>query len=373
MKKNWITFIVIPFVIILLFFLNNCDSTRSIKTGSKHTEISFDINTGALLAFRDLTDSIAFLQEALPSFSPWEIEIADTGGVKTIDIFNASRFRHWKPNDTTLILEWDRFKKKMPDNFAVSVIIILENTKPMTSWRISLGGTNGIQVSKVAFPRIKITRTEGDEYLAVPEWMGQLIKGPREHLASMKSVIKKYEWSYPGPLSMQCAALYTPGKRGFYAACNDTLAFRKNFAFTLDSSGNLIYQLNSFPAIDTGSDKYEPSYSSVIGSFNGDWITAAEIYRDWGSKQKWSRKVVSKQDRLRNGLKRQLCGFGTVVNLQMSSSRHLIFRKGLICPSVSSGTGGMVVLTMMVSRSIFHPGREKNHLFQLCQQQTKKK
>ncbi|MBK9389160.1 MAG: hypothetical protein IPN68_02825 [Bacteroidetes bacterium] len=230
------------------------------------------------------------MEETLPSFSPWEIEIADSGRLNTIDIFDASRFRHWKPNDTTLILEWDRFKEIVPANFAVSAIILLEKTRPMTSLRISLDGTAGIQVNKVAFPRIKIARTEGDEYLAVPEWMGQLIKGPREHLASMKSAVRKYEWSYPGPLSMQCAALYTTGKRGFYASCNDTLAFRKNLAFTLDSTGSLIYQLNSFPAIEPGSDKYEPSYSSIIGSFKGDWITAAEIYREWGSIQKWSRE-----------------------------------------------------------------------------------
>jgi len=89
---------------------------------------------------------------------------------------------------------------------------------------------------------------------------------------------------------MQCIALYSPGKRGFYAACNDTMAFRKTFSFVLDSSENLIYELNSFPAIEAGSDKYEPTYSSIIGSFKGDWITAAEIYHEWGTKQKWARE-----------------------------------------------------------------------------------
>jgi len=254
------------------------------------TEISFDYKTGALTSLIKITDSIPYSKDPLPSFSPWEIETTDTAGVKTIDIFDAGRFRYWKPNDTTLILEWDRFNDVMPEEFAVSAIIVLDKRREMASWRISLNGTSGKQVNKVAFPRIRIAESEGDEFLAVPEWMGQLLKNPREHLASMKGPLKKYEWSYPGPLSMQCAALYTPGKHGFYAACDDTLAFRKNLAFILDSAGNLIFQVNSFPAIGSGSDKYEPKYASITGSFTGDWITAAEIYREWGSKQKWSRE-----------------------------------------------------------------------------------
>jgi hypothetical protein len=48
--------------------------------------------------------------------------------------------------------------------------------------------------------------------------------------------------------------------------------------------------MNNFPETDPSADRYEPQYSSIIGSFTGDWITAAEIYREWGSKQKWSRE-----------------------------------------------------------------------------------
>jgi len=226
----------------------------------------------------------------MQSFSPWEIEITDSTGAQIIDIKSAARFRYREKGDTAIIMEWDRFKDPCAENLAVSAIVMMERNKSMTSWKISLDGIAGMKVSKVTFPRIKIAETEGDEYLAIPEWMGQLIKGPREHLASMKSAVKKYEWSYPGPLSMQCAALYTHGKRGFYAACNDTLAYRKNLAFTLDSTGNLIYQMNNFPETDPTADRYEPQYSSIIGSFTGDWITAAEIYREWGTKQKWSRE-----------------------------------------------------------------------------------
>ena len=243
-----------------------------------------------MVSFSDLVSSQIFYDKNLPSFSPWEIELSDSSGTKTIDISNAQKFRFRKSNDSTIVLEWKKFEDIKNKNFRVTANVALYKSEAMSSWRISVDGIMGMQVNKVAFPRIKIIENDCDEFLAVPEWMGQLLKGPREHLASIKSAVKKYEWSYPGPLSMQCAVLYTPGKRGFYASCNDTLAYRKNLAFTLDGSGNLIYQLNSFPAADPSANRYESQYSSIIGSFTGDWITAAAIYREWGAKQKWSRE-----------------------------------------------------------------------------------
>jgi len=279
-------------LIVIFLLLNQCSCDHKNLISVENPKIKLDLSsrTGALIDFIDLEDSSAFQDRNSPSFSPWEIEIADSSGIQTLEIKDAARFRHWKPNDTTLILEWDRFRNKKARKLSVKSYIVIGTNNSMSSWRISLNGTGGIIVNKVAFPRIKVSRAEGDEYLAVPEWMGQIIKNPRDYLSSFKANPKKFEWSYPGPLSMQCVALYTPGKRGLYAACNDTMAFRKNLAFTLDTSGYLIYQLNNFPELETGSDIYEPSYSAIIGSFKGDWLTAAEIYREWGTKQKWSRE-----------------------------------------------------------------------------------
>lgn len=276
---------------VAIIFLPGCgEPERNVSIENDRLLFNFDKKTGALVNFRDLADACDFHDESIHAYSPWEIELTDSSGIQTINNEDATRFRYWKPNETTLILEWDRFNVLKSKKFAVTAIVELDSTKSMSYWRISLDSTRGIQVNRLAFPRIKITKIEGDEYLSVPEWMGQLMKNPRDYLNSLNTSIKKFEWSYPGPLSMQCAALYTPGERGFYASCNDTLAYRKNMAFILDSAGNLVYQMNNFPAIDAASSKYETTYSSIIGSFAGDWITAAELYRDWGSKQKWSRE-----------------------------------------------------------------------------------
>ena len=290
MKKNILIFSIINLNILLGLLHSSCVRLNSIFAENDKIKIEINSETGALIAFTEKNNPFTFYKDSLSSFSLWEIEISDSSGLKTIDIGNASRFRHWKPDKNTLILEWDRFNGLNNSDFAVTAIVELDKTESMSYWRISLDSINGININKIAFPRIRINRIDGDEFLAVPEWMGQLMKNPRDYLNRLNTSIKKFEWSYPGPLSMQCAALYTTGRRGFYAASDDTLAFRKNMAFTLDSTGNLIYQTNNFPAADAESVMYETPYSSIIGSFKGDWITAAEIYRIWGSRQKWSRE-----------------------------------------------------------------------------------
>jgi hypothetical protein len=84
--------------------------------------------------------------------------------------------------------------------------------------------------------------------------------------------------------------VYNTDKGGLYAACNDSLAYKKNFAFSLDSLNNLVYQMNNYPALDSALDSYSPAYAAIIGSFKGDWISAAEIYREWGTQQRWCKE-----------------------------------------------------------------------------------
>ncbi|MCB0476154.1 MAG: hypothetical protein KDC69_10775, partial [Flavobacteriaceae bacterium] len=114
-------------------------------------------------------------------------------------------------------------------------------------------------------------------------------KDPRDHLEKLEGEEKKFEWQYPGRMSLQCIALYSDSQKfGLYTACNDSMAYRKDFSYTLDSLKNLTYKINNYPALDTGSTSYTPAYEALIGPFKGDWISAAALYRQWGSKQQWA-------------------------------------------------------------------------------------
>ena len=215
MKKFKSIYIILQLLCIAAIILQSCSRNainENVSIDNGKMLLSFDKKSGALVEFHDMADLSVYYDTAMPSFSPWEVELIDSSGTQVIDINDAAKFNYRKPSDTTLILEWKEFHDLKNKNFRISAIVSLSEKEPMSSWHISLHGTSGLQVNKLAFPRIKISETEGDEYLAVPEWMGQVIRNPRDHLSAMKTSVMKYEWSYPGPLSLQCAALYTTGK-----------------------------------------------------------------------------------------------------------------------------------------------------------------
>jgi hypothetical protein len=264
----------------------SCDRSNQLILKNDFIELRFSGSSGQLQYFCGYrgADSVPVTDMTA---SIWEIKYSDSAGVQTLNTGDASRFRHWMPDDTTLILEWDHFTNLINNNMAVTAMVRIESRRSMSHWRISLDGISGIQVDNLIFPSISKTQASAIEYLAVPEWMGQLMKNPGEYLAKTRS--RRFEWSYPGPLSMQFAALYSSQKGGLYIACDDTLAYRKTFTFALDSTDNFIFQAGNLPPVDTSQNKYEPQYGYIIGTFHGDWITAAEIYREWGTRQKWSR------------------------------------------------------------------------------------
>jgi hypothetical protein len=147
-------------------------------------------------------------------------------------------------------------------------------------------------VERVHFPRVvSIAPLGRDERLAVPRWMGALAKVPRALLTDSAGEPRRMEWVYPGALSLQALALYQENGPGFYAASHDTLAYHKTFAVWggADSTiGFELAQLLENPS--TPKTEWSQPYSVVIGSFHGDWITAAERYREWGTRQRWARE-----------------------------------------------------------------------------------
>ena len=270
-----------------LFCCNHSPAEQIVSIENGKLKLGFDRNTGVFLVFRDLTNSHEFLDTNITSASIWEIDLLHNSEIETIDMATPSEFHFSKPDPLTLVLTWNKFSGIENKDLNVTAVITLENNKPLSTWEISVEGTEGEKVNRVVFPKISHIEDLDDEYLAVPAWMGQIMKNPRSHLFKIQDKEKKYEWGYPGPLSLQCLALYNPQKCGFYASCNDTLAFRKSFSFTLDTLNNFTYQMNNYPALDSTVNFYEPSYGAVIGSFEGDWITAAGLYREWASKQRW--------------------------------------------------------------------------------------
>jgi hypothetical protein len=274
---------------------NTISENQIISINNSLLELGFEKKTGSLLFLDDLINKYEFLDPNIKFSSFWEVQLIHSSGTETINMNTLSEFHFSKPGPLSLLLTWDNFQGAEYKDLNINVTVTLDENKALSYWDISVEGVKGIKVKKVVFPKIGGLKDMGEEYLSVPYWMGKLYKNPRNFLAKEKS--KKIGLAYPGRLSLQCWALYNPDKCGFYVSCNDSLAYKKDFSFTLDTLNSLTYQMDNYPAFDSTLNFYDPPYQAVIGSFKGDWITTAELYREWGSRQRWC-----SESRLKNGL-----------------------------------------------------------------------
>ena len=255
-------------------------------------ELAFKSANGELQEMTSVKEHASFLvSDILSGGSPWEITI--DGGEKplNIDARAASNFSTAQTADG-LKLIWAGFEE-LPEDFRVTVLVSLIPDSAMSAWRIRVDGTEGTLIRKVTFPRIAGLADLGEEELAVPDWMGSLLKSPRE---VMKPGGSGFTWEYPGHMSMQFISLYNPHRTGIYLACDDTLAYSKTFTLLRDTTGMLVYGVNNYPSYEEHVSSYEPPYAFLVGGFRGDWFTAAQLYKQWAEKQHWSR-----DSRLANG------------------------------------------------------------------------
>ena len=209
---------------------------------------------------------------------------------------------HWArtgKEGTALQLTWSDFGIGAAPALRLTATVRLRGDSPMSEWRIQLDSIGGLGVDSVRFPRVTgIPSLGNSEELAVPVWMGQRTREPRKLLGGADGAGKRLEWFYPGQLSLQLLALYQPGGAGFYATADDSLAYRKSFALWGDARGLASYEMIHLPENPGRTTRYAPTYAAVIGTFTGDWLTAAERYREWGTKQRWSRESRLTQRRV---------------------------------------------------------------------------
>jgi hypothetical protein len=291
-----------PIVLLLslLFTFYQCESRftsgDAVYIENGKIKLGFEKSTGKFIAFTDLINSYEFIDENIVDELPWEINYhSPSAGLIEMDKILPSKFSFSKPDPLTLILKWEKFDGIK--DLKLKAKVSLDPEKALSYWGIEIEGMEGMLVESVIFPIMTGIKDMENEELATAGWMGSLMKNPREILAGSKASVKRLSWSYPGSLSMQLIALYNPNDEGLYLSCNDSLSFVKNFSLTLDTLNTFEYRVEHFPPFDTTSDSYSPSYEAVVGSITGDWITAAEQYRDWGTKQQWC-----KESRFKNRL-----------------------------------------------------------------------
>lgn len=249
--------------------------------------IVFDGATGQWAEFTDIRNGHNFVGEALQT-DLWQIDFSTPAG-QTLLPAQAGQFT-FRPSDknpVNLELVWQEFGLEKAPEMRVVATVSLVDGEPSSLWSIQVEGLAGCRPQSVRYPRIPSIATQEDEVLAVPVWMGERITEPRNRLCSGQG--RRFEWEYPGLLSLQCAAFYRDGGPGLYVACDDTAAFGRRFAFFGQPPAMAGFEMVQLvEGSEDNGGAYRSPYNVILGAFEGDWFTVAERYRTWGLKQPWA-------------------------------------------------------------------------------------
>jgi hypothetical protein len=254
--------------------------------------IAVDRQNGSLVELTDLEAEHNHVGDAQNGGGLWELELIQHGQRTALSPAEAKAFRCeiLPPAQSRLRLTWTDFTLPGASECRVEATVRLDDAEPMSRWEIAVDKPAGIGLRQVRFPRLPDLRRQEEERLAVPVWMGAEVADPRGLLCPAGGQPRRLSWDYPGRLSMQCLAYYQNGGCGLYAACNDTAAMRKTFSLWGTAGGDVRFETLHYPEGQaTRAGRYVLPYQVVLGAFRGDWITAAERYRAWATRQPWAR------------------------------------------------------------------------------------
>jgi hypothetical protein len=276
------------------------ESQEPISISNDHLQITIDRKCGVLEELTDLKAKHNHVSGAPGAGGLWEMELFQGDQIVMVSPEQAKSFHCELPPGShlkTLRLTWDHFDIPAAPRLNVQVTVRLEADRAMSRWGIALDGLGELVPRKVRFPRMLDLPPQANEVLAVPVWLGQQTANARQILSGPAGKGRRLEWAYPGLLSLQCFAFYQQSGPGLYVACDDTAAFGKVFAFFGDGQGSVGCELVHFPEnARPAADHWKLPYDVLLGTFQGDWFTAAERYRAWATNQVWAR-----ESRLRQG------------------------------------------------------------------------
>lgn len=265
-------------------------ASPSIVLGDASMRVELSASDGHIVALKDWRGT-QLAGAATDSVGLWSLELMPAAGaaVTTVRASQATTFASKRLDARRVELTWSGFAGTATPNLRVVATVQLQRDTT-TAWRVRLDGIAGAKVERVHYPRMThLTTLSAQEELAVPSWMGQKARDPRALLTNKDGTSKRLEFVYPGATSMQVIALSNATQGGLYFAADDSAAYRKSFELWGEPGGTAGYDMVHVLSNPGAADRYAPSYSAIVGVIPGDWLTAVERYRAWGTKQYWAR------------------------------------------------------------------------------------
>jgi len=242
-------------------------------------------------------------ENLLPSESElkflWKLHLRNSIGrsksITSEGIHPTSQIETSPDGSKILHLGWEKVRSL---DIVVKATIRVKPDEPLIAMRISVDNLSIYSLAQIDFPVIlgigPLSDNPEEDKLIWPRMTGQLVPNPYEnHIA--------YDAGYHYPSmtqAIQVTGVY--GNRGgLYLAAHDPDCWAKRLKVYGSIDGtSLNFYLEDYPEnIGSGGNDYDMHYDAVIGTFNGDWWEAAQLYRDWALKQRWCRPTTVLEDR----------------------------------------------------------------------------
>jgi hypothetical protein len=273
--------------------------------------ISLDPATGSLASIVDVGTGVSLLSASPPYQSLWVLGLEGGNNGSYPYSTHSSPTIELTANATgtaaELVYDGLTFSNGVSvPSAVVTVGVQLLNGSRTASFTFQAESLGGNTIKHLEFPVIgglQSLGTGADDELLIPEYGGRLFPDPVHQLTGFGK-------QYPGPLSMQMMAFYN-SRAGLFLASHDENGQTKNFEWYSNASagGSLTMQIDHlFPA--EPADALTLPYECVIGTFQGDWTAAADLYKAWATGATWvqgalTRKTPSWLANLHYG--RQMC------------------------------------------------------------------
>jgi hypothetical protein len=285
-------------------------------------ELVFDTEAqGGLCGLRNIPCDTAFMPPAAapaPNRSPWLLVLKTADAeLRQLTAKDAAGLTH-RIAGRTLELTWTGVHAEgLEGDLRVTVQVLLVPTDGKSRWEIAVEGDIEGALWDVQFPRLLGLKGPPADELALPLYLGRLIRDP---VGSATQVLLDYpqpasmQWlAYWGTPAPQAPALPAPGAgtavesgwrpdlsaaAGLYLAAEDGDGWHKRFAVdTRTVPGRMSWWLHHLPPLDQWPVapgrhpvSYALPYPVVLTAFRGDYHEAAALYRDWARRKAWCRR-----------------------------------------------------------------------------------
>lgn len=270
--------------VLALLAFSGCSGGGSgiVEIGNDRASLGFERLTGRLVSFLDKDNDYEFIDPSAVEGLPWKVDPADPDSFSQDGEYKVT-FR--KRGRSRVDIRW-KYKGDVP--LVVRMTVSLEENRPMAHWRASFSGLKAIMSDGVTYPVITGVKPYANEDLVMPSWLGTLIHDPAE--GSSEDKPKVYSRSFPGG-SVQLFLLYDRElkRNGLYFSSQDTTSTAKSISFSI-APGHVGCSATCLVPDKTVTDEFSPGYDVVVGSFDGNWVDAAGIYREWALDQRFCRE-----------------------------------------------------------------------------------